>query len=303
MAGTFQENQRRSPMLRLILMFSSLIILLLSPTLYAAEKTTATATVLEESGDARRAKALLAKAIDYYKENKDRALAAFSRSGEFINGDLYVYVLGMNGHMLASGGSSAALIGRDVSSMLDATGKSFFREMIDTAKGPGTGTVEYRWHNRADGKVERKVTYFQKVDDRIIAVGFFIPRASSEQANSLLEQAVKAVAENPLDAFVAFNDLNGKFVQDDLYVFVVDLKDIRFRAHGASPRLVGTYAKDLKDPTGKPIIKQMITSVKTKGQGSLDYKWLNPVTNKIESKHTLLRKVSNYLVGVGYYTR
>jgi cytochrome c len=209
----------------------------------------------------------------------------------------------MNGQMLASGGSSVVLIGRDVSAMKDAAGKPFFREMIDTAQSKGSGTVEYRWLNRVDKKVERKVTYFQKVEDKIIAVGFYIPRASSAQAKALLEQAAAAVKTDPAAAFAAFNDLNGKFVQDDLYVFAFDLKTKKFTAHGATPRMVGTDAWELTDPTGAQIGKKMVAAVKTKGSGKLDYKWRNPVTEKVESKHTMLQKVDKYLIGVGYYTR
>lgn len=289
-------------MRRITFVCITVMFFLLSSLLYAAEQSTSTTMDTEDKSD-KRAQELLVKAANYYKENKDRALAAFSRAGEFINGDLYVYVIGTNGQMLASGGSSSALIGRDISGMKDAAGKPFFREMIDGAKNNGSGTVEYRWLNRVDGKIERKITYYQRVDDRIIAVGFYIPRATPEQAKSLLEQAVNAIKVNPPAAFAAFNDLNGKFIQDDLYVFVVNLNDSLFTAHGTSPRLIGTNALELKDPTGKPIIKNMISIVKTKGQGTLEYQWRNPVTDKIETKRTSLRKVNNYLVGVGYYVR
>jgi cytochrome c len=290
-------------MLRAIIVYSTLIFLLMTPALHAAEKAVAPAKETVESSDAKRAQALLARAVDYYKGNKDRALAAFSRAGEFINGDLYVYVVGTNGQMLASGGSSSALIGRDISDLRDATGKAFIREMIDTAKTKGAGTVEYRWLNRSDRKIERKVVNYQKVDDRIIAVGFYIARASQEQAKTLLDQAANAITIDSAAAYTLFNDLNGKFIQDDLYVFVIDLKDSKFRAHGATPRLVGTDALDLKDPTGMPLLKKMIANAKTSGYGTLEYHWRNPVTEKVEKKTTFLRKVNNVIVGVGYYTR
>ncbi len=290
-------------MLRAIIVYSTLIFLLMTPALHAAEKAVAPAKETVESSDAKRAQALLARAVDYYKGNKDRALAAFSRAGEFINGDLYVYVVGTNGQMLASGGSSSALIGRDISDLRDATGKAFIREMIDTAKTKGAGTVEYRWLNRSDRKIERKVVNYQKVDDRIIAVGFYIPRASQEQAKTLLDQAANAITIDPTAAYTLFNDLNGKFVQDDLYVFVIDLKDSKFRAHGATPRLVGTDALELKDPTDMPLLKKMIANAKPTGYGKLEYHWRNPVTEKVEKKTTFLRKVNNVIVGVGYYTR
>jgi cytochrome c len=288
---------------RIICIILALIFMSVSTTTYAADKPVLKPDSADVINDTKRAKELLIRAVAYYQEKKDQALAAFMRQGEFIQGDLYVYVLSTNGIMLASGGSSSALISRDISNMSDANGKLFFREMLDIAKSKGSGEVEYHWLNRVDHKVERKIAYFQKVGDVILAVGYYIPRASSEQAKAMLNKASDAVKNDSKSAFKAFNDLSGKYIEDDLYVFVIGIEDMHFRAHGATPRLVGSNAQTLTDPNGKPIIREMVSIVKAKGQGELDYAWRNPVTNKIEKKHTFVRKVDNFLVGVGYYTR
>lgn len=280
-----------------------LISMLATGTAYAADKAPLKSEVANDQNDAKRAKELLDRAVAHYEEKKEAALAAFNRQGEFIQGDLYVYALNTTGVMLASGGSSSALIDRIVLGLSDVDGKLIFKEILDTARSKGSGSVEYRWLNRVDRKVERKVTYFKKVGDVIIAVGYYIPRASAGQARKMLDRASIAVKNDSHGAFRAFADLGGKYFEDDLYVFVVDINDMHFRAHGATPRLVGSDAQTLADPNGKPIIREMVAIVKKKGQGELDYVWRNPVTNKIEDKHTYVRKVGNYLVGVGYYTR
>lgn len=251
--------------------------------------------------EARQAQALLAKAVAYYKDKQDLALGAFSRQGEFLTPSLYVYVLDSKGTLLASGGSSAALIDRNVADMKDAAGKPFFREMLDVAKAKGGGAVEYRWLNRRDGKVERKLTYFERVQDRIIAVGYYLPHGSAEQARALLERAAAAAKDDPAKAIAAFNELNGSFSEDDLYVFAIGLDDKRFKAHGAIPRLVGSDALALRDADGKPFIEALLARVKDKDQGEIDYAWRNTVTSKVERKHTLLRKVGGLVVAVGYY--
>lgn len=256
-----------------------------------------------EAQAAALAQELLQRAVRAYQKDGDKALSTFSRSGEFINGAHYVYVLNLKGSMLASGGSSSALIGRNVSDMVDATGKPFFREMINGAQQNGGGQIEYRWLNRVDNKVERKITYYQRVDEKILAVGFYAPHASSAQAKALLDEASLAIKSDPERAFAAFNNLSGRFIQDDLYVFVVDMGNTRFRAHGADPRLVGTNGMTLRSPKGKLVIQEMIKLVKFKDQGELIYDWNNPITHQLETKHTLLRKVGGYLVGVGYYTQ
>jgi len=255
------------------------------------------------ANDAQRAQDLLAKAVTAYRQQGDKAFAAFNAPGEFIDGELYVWVLGTDGVMLSSGGASSALIGRNVSTMLDASGKPFFAEMLEKAKTNKSGVIEYRWLNRQHNKQERKVTHFQKVGERLLAVGYYIPRATPAQATAMLDRAVSAMKADPAKAVASFNELNGGFIEDDLYVFAVGMEDGKFRAHGASPRLVGTNSYKLTDRNGTPIVRLMVDALRNADKGELEYAWNNPVTRQIENKHTMFRKVGETLVGVGYYVR
>jgi len=286
---------------RVLQLVALTVYVLLAPAAHGED----TAGTLKESvaSDAQRARALLGRAVIRFQQDGDAAFAAFNAPGEFIDGELYVWVLGTNGVMLASGGPSSALIGRNVRNMLDAFGTPFFYDMLEKAKTSDTGVVEYRWLNRLHHKPERKITFFRKVGERLIAVGYYIPRASPAQATALLDKAVAAVKRDPAKAIAAFNDLNGGYIEDDLYVFVVGLEDGKFRAHGVSHRLVGTDGNALTDPNGQPIIQQMLDVLKAADHGELDYAWRNPVTRQVENKHTQFRKVGPYLVAVGYYTR
>lgn len=278
---------------------------LLLPVAHAADPVPAAGqAALAQRADENRSQRLLDKAVARYREIGDAAFDEFNKAPAFSDRELYVYVLGMDGTMLASGGSSVALVGRNVAAMKDAAGKPFFREMLDAAASTGSGKVEYRWLNRIDQREEPKVTLFRKVGERIIAVGYYVPRSSPAQAKELLERAVAAMREQGAEgASAAFNRVDGGFVQDDLYVFAIDMKSQRFLAHGAMPRLVGSDGRELRDPKGKAIVVDMINIVQRKGAGELDYAWRNPLTGKLESKHSFLQRVGDTLVGVGYYTR
>ncbi|ENO87286.1 cache domain-containing protein [Thauera linaloolentis] len=271
------------------LLAAALAIPALFPTLSAAKD------------EAAGAEALLARAVAYYKDKGDIALATFSRQGAFVTDSLYVYVLSGDGLMLASGGSSSVLIDRDVADMKDAAGKPFFREMLDTAKARGKGQVEYRWLNRRDGKVERKIAFFEQVGEKVLAVGYYLPHGTAAQAEALAERAARAVRADAAQAFRDFNDLNGDFVEDDLYVFAIGIDDGRFRAHGALPRLLGTPARALRDADGREFIPEMLDKLRDADTGETRYAWKNTVTGKVSTKHTYLRKVDGYLVGVGHY--
>lgn len=247
------------------------------------------------------ARALLEKAVAYYQQQGDKAFAAFSRQGDFVDKDRYVFVVDTHGVMLASGGPSAALIGRDVSEVLGPDLKKAFKDMLKTPS-EGVQEAEYRWQNWADGKVERKRVFFQRVGERILAVGYYLPRASADQARALLDKAASALGSDQKQTLNAINSLKGGFLQDDLYVFVVDLKTHRYVAHGTNLRLINTDFGKIRDPEGKPVGEPILALMAKQDQGEYEYRWKNPVTGKVEDKHAYLRKVGDLLVAVGYYS-
>ncbi|KAA0943712.1 MULTISPECIES: cache domain-containing protein [unclassified Pseudomonas] len=252
--------------------------------------------------DAQAAKALLEKALAYYHDNGDKAFAAFSRQGEFIDKDRYVFVVDTKGVLLASGGPSSALIGRDVSEVLGPDLRESFKKALKVPEGNGIQQADYRWQNWNDGKVERKHVFYQRIGQRILAVGYYLPRASPEQAKALRDKAVRDLDKDEQGTLKAINSLQGGFLQDDLYVFVVDLNTGRYVAHGTNLRLINTDFAKIKDPDGKPVGEPILKLMAEQGQGEYQYRWKNPVTGKIENKHAYLRKTGHFLVAVGYYS-
>jgi len=267
----------------------------------SATPTTNTTASAEDAG--MRAQALLERAVAHYQDIKDPALAEFSRKGEFVDRELYVYVVSTAGVLLASGGPSASVIGRNVAGQRDALGKPFFREMLTKAQMNHSGYVEYRWLNPVDNKVERKVAHFQKVGNRIIVVGYYVAHATPAQAQALLARAVDALRADPGKAIDAFNTLlRGPYAEDDLYVFVIGLSDKRVHANGADPRLIGTDPLSLRVPEGK-LVQEMIAAAGQRDQAEMDYAWPSPMTGNVENKHIFLHRVDDMVVGVGYYDR
>ncbi|KFF43432.1 calcium channel protein [Pseudomonas sp. BRG-100] len=255
-----------------------------------------------QEADAQAAKALLEKALAYYHKQGDKAFAAFSRQGEFIDQDRYVFVVNTQGVLLASGGPSSALIGRDVSEVLGPDLQASFKQALSEPEGQGIQQADYRWQNWNDGKVEHKHVFYQRVGERILAVGYYLPRATPEQARALRNKAVEALVKDETGTLKAINSLQGGFLQDDLYVFVVDLNTRRYVAHGTNLRLINTDFAKIKDPDGKPVGVPILKMMAEQDQGEYKYRWKNPVTGKVENKHAYVRKSGHFMVAVGYYS-
>ncbi len=101
--------------------------------------------------------------------------------------------------------------------------------------------------------------------------------------------------------FAAVSDKSvGDFHDRDLYPFIYDM-DGKCVAHGARPALIGKNLIDLKDQDGKYLIREMVDIAKETGNGWVNYKWPNPLNNKIEDKTIYVEKMGDYFVGVGVY--
>lgn len=248
----------------------------------------------------QRARNLLQRAVDYYRVQGDTAFAAFSRQGEFIDDEHYVFVVDTNGTMLASGGTSASWIGRDVTEAFEPEVRDGFRQALAGAEREVL-SAEYRWMNAQDGRVERKRVFFERVGDRVLAVGMYLPRATAEQAKAFLSRAVEAIEREPEASLQAINSLSPRFNEDDLYLFVIDLNSGRYVAHGYNRRLLGVEFANIKDPDGKPVGAPILNMMKVRSEGGYSYRWRNPVTGNVEDKYALLRKSGHLLVATGYY--
>ncbi len=143
----------------------------------------------------------------------------------------------------------------------------------------------------------------------LAVMGFFMSssamareeRGTTAQAQAMVKKGIAHIKKNGKEkAFADFNDASNKDFHDrDLYLFVYDMNGMSL-SHGANPKMIGKNLIDLK-VEGKPIIKEMITVLKTKNDGWIDYQWPNPVTKALETKSSYFEKIDDYFVGAGAY--
>ena len=109
----------------------------------------------------------------YAATGKEIALAEFTNQrGQFVQDELYIFVLDPNGLMLAHG-MNQLFVGKNFMEVKDTEGKTFIREIIDTAMKKGAGWIEYNWSDPVVKKSLPKTLYFEKVNDMIICCGAY----------------------------------------------------------------------------------------------------------------------------------
>ena len=116
---------------------------------------------------------MVKSAVTYLKANGTaKTLVEISDSkGQFVKGELYLFVIDLQGRMLAHG-ANQTLAGKSMIDFRDPDGKYFFRDFIQVAR-KGSGWVDYKWINPVTRKTEPKSSYVESAGDIIIGCGVY----------------------------------------------------------------------------------------------------------------------------------
>ncbi len=128
--------------------------------------------------------------------------------------------------------------------------------------------------------------------------------ATQEEDKSLFDWAMLYLKINGREvAYKAFNQVDGKFTDRDLYVFCLDYSKV-WKVMGANPLLVGKSASDKRDLKGKDFVEEFLSIAKKSGTGTARYTYKNPITGKEQLKTSFIMKVAETeFCGMGYYDK
>jgi signal transduction histidine kinase len=93
----------------------------------------------------------------------DAAIAEINKKdGKFVWKDSYVFLMDLDGKMLAHP-VSPALIGKDQMGLTDKAGKLIVKDFVEVAKTKGEGWVPYMWPKPGAEAPAKKLTYVYRV--------------------------------------------------------------------------------------------------------------------------------------------
>ncbi|QLH72766.1 cache domain-containing protein [Rhodopseudomonas palustris] len=125
--------------------------------------------------------------------------------------------------------------------------------------------------------------------------------ASKDDAVAMVKKAVEAIKADGADkTYVVISDKTGPFVKDDLYVVVYQL-DGKVLAHGANAKFIGKDMIDAQDVDGKLYVKERVEMAAKQPSFWQDYKFVNPVSKKVEPKEMYCERLDNTAVCAGVY--
>lgn len=138
----------------------------------------------------------------------------------------------------------------------------------------------------------------------LMAATVAVAGGTEQEALAMLDKGIAYIKANGDEAaFKAFSDVKNKDFHDrDLYLYAYDFNGVNI-AHGVNYKMIGKNLMELKDSTGKPIIKEMVDLAKSKGTGSTQYMWTNPETKKLQAKTGYVVRIpgKDAFLGTGIY--
>ena len=125
--------------------------------------------------------------------------------------------------------------------------------------------------------------------------------ANKDDAVAMVKKAVSFIKEQGAEkAYPEFTGKAANFVDRDLYVVVYQL-DGKVLAHGSNAKFVGKDLIDAQDVDGKLYVKERVEMAAKQPSFWQDYKFVNPVSKKVEPKQMYCEKVENTAVCAGIY--
>lgn len=125
---------------------------------------------------------------------------------------------------------------------------------------------------------------------------------TEDEVRDLTLRAAALVAEQGVEPARKIFHAPGAFRHGEIYVNVID-ENGSWIVYPPNPRNEGKSVLNVIDADGVPLVREIIRIAVEKGEGWVNYRWLNPVSNRIEPKASYVKRVParGVIVYIGHY--
>ncbi len=229
-----------------------------------------------------------------YKETKSpdeikNIITTTLRPLKWNNGESYIWIVDYNGILQLGSDNISHLEDTSILDIKDATGREIIKEEIALCKKDGEG---YLWDSFSKpGKdLSKQFEQFAFVK----AFGHYDWYFGTAE---YLNTAIKAKDDKLLKSIEKLGGTSSN------YIFIISAKgDMLLNA--AKPEMVGKNIFKLNSPSTENVFQKMKDALQDKNQAFLSYIWINPETQKEETKYTYIHTIpdSDWIVGSGFYS-
>ena len=244
------------------------------------------------------------KAATYLRVNgSEKALPEFSkRLGDFVYGDVSIFVYNTTGVMLADS-ANQAFIGLNLMSTRDQAGKYITKLILEYAdKYPSGSWLGFTMRNA------HSLMYVEKVKipdgDFIVGASYF-PSSKYVYVRFMVDNAIQFLKAHPReDAFNMFVNGDPEFLRGDLQVFIID-ETGAILVDGPNRQAIWSDSTKFKDEKDRSISDRLLAIAKS-GGGWFEHKVDNGIRRafvKLLTKEATQKgeEPETFVVGSFYY--
>ncbi len=112
------------------------------------------------------------------------------KQGPWVWKDSYVFVLDCTSNVIAAHPIKPELVGKDITSMKDTKGNSFFGQLCEATKKPSGVWVEYWWAKPGEKEGSRKISYALKAGNTpyVVSAGIYDDKATIPELEKLTSE-------------------------------------------------------------------------------------------------------------------
>lgn len=127
-------------------------------------------------------------------------------------------------------------------------------------------------------------------------------RPDPDQVRALTLRAAEMVAAQGVDSVRKLFHTPGEFRYGEIYVVVID-ENGTWLVYPPNPRNEGKSVLNVTDADGVLVVREILKVAREKGEGWVDYRWLNPANNRIERKSSYVKRIQERgaVAYVGFY--
>jgi signal transduction histidine kinase len=245
-----------------------------------------------------------------FEKRGEKAYPEFRKRGsKWLREDAYFFVWTVQGDRVFHA-ANPSIERMNVSEMKDVRGRPIGKMILGATESPsGEGWVHYMYPEPGNIFPTWKSTFVKRVTfpsgrEHVIGSGIYNMQMDRAFIEDVVNRAANLVERQGRESFSQLRDRAGPFVFMDTYIFV-DSPDGTELVNAAQPSLEGKNLIELRDLTGKLIVRDEIAAAMKDGSAWLDLYWFKPGQNRPALKKTFVRRVQSgqdtYIVGSGMY--
>jgi len=205
------------------------------------------------------------------------------------DGESFIWIVDYDGIFNLSPKYLKHFEGKSIIDFQDATGRYVIQEEIEICKSKGEGFI---WDTFTKANEDTDKQYKQVV--YVKSFGHYNWYFGSAE---YLDTATKKINKRILNIIKEIDSAGSH------YIFLLTTKgDILLNK--SSPDIVGKNISEIKNIKTKETLVRIVNSVKDRESNYIFYDWINPVSNKIETKYSFIHKIPNtdWIIGTGFYS-